>query len=190
MSIEFDIKQIVSSTMILFSVIDIIGSIPIIVDIRNKTGYIQAEKATIVSFCIMALFLYVGPSILTLIGIDISSFAIAGSLVIFFLALEMILGIRLYKDVSPETTSIVPIAFPLIAGAGSLTTILSIRAEYRSENIIVGILLNMILVYLVLRTTATIERVIGKNGLNVIRRVFGIILLAISVKLFKTNLGI
>ncbi|MDP4268417.1 MAG: MarC family protein [Bacteroidota bacterium] len=190
MSIEFDIKEILTSTMVLFSVIDILGSIPIIVDLRSKTGHIQSEKATIVSMVLMILFLYVGQSILTWIGIDIASFAIAGSLVIFFLALEMILGIRLYKDASPDTSSIVPLAFPLIAGAGSLTTILAIRSQYRSENIIVGIIINMILVYIVLKTTSTIERVIGKNGLNVIRRVFGVILLAIAVKLFKANINI
>ncbi len=136
----------------------------------------------------MILFLFVGELILKLFGLDIASFAIAGSIVIFLLAMEMILGVQLFKEAEPETVSIVPIAFPLIAGAGTLTTLLSIRAEYSSINIVVGIALNLVFVYLVLKNTAWIERIFGKNGINVLRRIFGIILLTIAVKLFKTNL--
>ncbi len=175
--------------MILFAVIDILGSIPIIISLRNKVGHIQSEKASIVAACLMTAFLFVGESILGLIGIDVNSFAVAGALVIFFLAIEMVLGITLFRDDIPETASIVPIAFPLIAGAGTLTSILTLRAEYYVENIIVAIIVNIIFVYLVLKSSAKIERVLGKNGLSVIRKVFGVILLAIAVKLFATNLN-
>jgi len=173
--------------MILFALIDILGSIPIIVDLRARVGYIQSEKASVVAFVIMVSFLFVGDSILKLIGLDVNSFAVAGAFVLFFLALEMILGIRLYKDEAPNTASIVPIAFPLIAGAGTMTTILALRAEYQSINIIVAILLNTILVYIVLKSSGKIERLLGKGGLGVIRKVFGVILLAIAVKLFASN---
>lgn len=135
----------------------------------------------------MVSFLFVGDSILQLIGLDVNSFAVAGAFVLFFLALEMILGIRLYKDDAPNTASIVPIAFPLIAGAGTMTTILALRAEYQSINIIVAILFNTILVYIVLKSSGKIERLLGKGGLGVIRKVFGVILLAIAVKLFASN---
>ncbi|MBL4669169.1 MAG: MarC family protein [Flavobacteriales bacterium] len=186
----FDVKEIVTASMILFAVIDIIGSVPIIIDLRQKVGHIQSEKASIVALVIMIVFLFVGESILNLIGIDVSSFAIAGAFILFFLALEMILGIRLYKDDAPETASIVPIAFPLIAGAGTMTALLSLRAEYAVQNIIVAVLLNMILVYAVLKLSVKIEKVLGKGGISVLRKVFGVILLAIAVKLFRTNFGI
>jgi multiple antibiotic resistance protein len=176
--------------MVLFAVIDIIGSVPIIIDLRQKVGHIKSEKASIVAMILMVLFLFVGESILSLIGIDVSSFAIAGSFVLFFLALEMILGIKLYKDDIPETASIVPIAFPLIAGAGTMTSLLSLRAEYEVQNIIVAIVANIILVYIVLKSSKAIERILGQGGIAVLRKVFGIILLAIAVKLFRTNLGI
>lgn len=187
----FNFKEIATATMVLFAVIDIIGSVPVIIDLRQKTGHIQSEKASLVSLVIMILFLFVGESILNLIGIDVSSFAIAGSFIIFFLALEMILGIRLYKEDenSIKTASIVPIAFPLIAGAGTMTSLLSLRAEYAVQNIVVAIIINVILVYAVLKSSAFIERVLGKGGIAVLRKVFGVILLAIAVKLFKTNAG-
>jgi multiple antibiotic resistance protein len=185
----FDVKEIGTATMVLFAVIDIIGSIPIIIQLRQKVGYIQSEKASIASLLIMIAFLYVGEEILALIGIDINSFAIAGSFILFFLALELILGIRIYRDEMPTSASIVPLAFPLVAGAGTMTSLISLRAEYAVQNIIVAIVLNIILVYAVLKTTKQIERLLGATGIAVIRKVFGIILLAIAVKLFRTNLG-
>jgi multiple antibiotic resistance protein len=180
-------KDVFTIGMILFAVIDIVGSIPIIVDLRSKMGHIQSEKATIVAAVIMIAFLFVGDEILKLIGIDANSFAVAGSFVLFFLALEMILGIRLYKEDNPSTASIVPIAFPLIAGAGTMTTILSLRAVYSNINIIIAILINVIVVYAVLKSSGKIERLLGNNGLGVIRKIFGVILLAIAVKLFAAN---
>ncbi|GAB5538720.1 MAG: MarC family protein [Salibacteraceae bacterium] len=185
----FDIKEISTATMVLFAVIDIIGSIPIIIQLRQKVGHIQSEKASIVSLIIMVAFLYLGEEILHLIGIDINSFAIAGSFVLFFLSLELILGIRIYRDEMPTSASIVPLAFPLIAGAGTMTSLISLRAEYAVQNIIAAIVINVIVVYAVLKTTKQIERLLGSTGIAVIRKVFGIILLAIAVKLFRTNLG-
>ncbi|MRI00945.1 MarC family protein [Kriegella sp. EG-1] len=189
MNIQFNFREIATATMVLFAVIDILGSIPIIIGLRKKVGHIQSEKASIVSLIIMIAFLFVGEKILRLIGIDVYSFAVAGAFIIFFLALEMILGITLYKEDEPESASIVPIAFPLIAGAGTLTALLSLRAEYRVENIIVAITVNTIFVYIVLKSSKKIERVLGKNGLNIIRKVFGVILLAIAVKLFAANIN-
>ena len=183
----FNWKQVFTISMVLFAVIDIVGSVPVIVDLRNKVGHIQSEKASIVAMVIMVAFLYVGEEILKLIGIDASSFAVAGSFVLFFLALEMILGIRLYKDDNPSTASIVPIAFPLIAGAGTMTTLLSLRSQYDKINIIIAIVINIVLVYAVLKSSAKIEKILGNNGLGVIRKVFGVILLAIAVKLFGAN---
>lgn len=174
--------------MILFAVIDIIGSIPIVLDLRNKVGHIQSEKATIVAGILMIVFLFLGKEILNLIGIDVNSFAVAGAFVLFFLALEMILGIQLYKDDEPETAAVVPLAFPLIAGAGTMTSILSLRAEYQTHNIVVAILINIIFVYIVLKSSGKIEGFLGKQGINVIRKIFGIILLAIAVKLFTANI--
>ncbi len=187
---NFDVKEIVTAGMVLFAVIDIVGSVPIIIELRNKAGHLKSEVATIASLVIMIAFLFLGESMLKLIGIGVGDFAIAGSLVLFFIALEMILGIKLYKGETPSTASIVPLAFPLIAGTGTLTTLLSIRAEYHVENIIVAILLNMIPVYLVLKNTQRLERILGPGGIGVLRKVFGIVLLAIAVKLFRTNLGI
>ncbi len=184
---NFSIKEIGTATMILFAVIDIVGSIPIILDLRSKFGHIQSGKASLVSAGIMIAFLFIGEEILKLIGIDVNSFAVAGSFVLFFLALEMILGIRLYRDEEATSASIVPIAFPLIAGAGTMTTLLSLRAEFYSINIIVAIILNVVLVYAVLKSSAKIEKFLSKNGLMIIRKVFGIILLALAVKLFATN---
>lgn len=181
------LREIVTAAMVLFAVIDIVGSIPIIIDLRTKFGHIQSEKASIVSAVIMISFLFVGEEILKLIGIDVNSFAVAGAFVLFFLALEMILGIRLYRDEEASSASIVPIAFPLIAGAGTMTTLLSLRAEFHSINIIIAILLNIVLVYIVLKSSSKIEKLFSKNGLSIIRKVFGVVLLAIAVKLFATN---
>jgi multiple antibiotic resistance protein len=189
MEFNFNFREIVTASMVLFAVIDIIGSIPIIISLRNKVGHIQSGKASVVSALIMVAFLFVGEEILNLIGIDVNSFAVAGSFVIFFLAIEMILGITLYRDDQPESASIVPIAFPLIAGAGTVTTLLSLRAEYYVENIIVAIIINVIFVYFVLKSSRRIEHILGKNGLNVIRKIFGVILLAIAVKLFTSNIN-
>jgi multiple antibiotic resistance protein len=187
--LNFDFKQIASSSMILFAVIDIVGSIPIIIGLRNKVGHIQSEKASIVAGIMMVAFLFVGEEILNLIGIDVNSFAVAGAFIIFFLAIEMILGISLYKDDAPESASIVPIAFPLIAGAGTMTSLLSLRAEFHVENIIVAIIVNIIFVYLVLKSSKRIEKLLGNTGISVIRKVFGVILLAIAVKLFTSNIN-
>ena len=160
MEFNFDFREIATATMVLFAVIDILGSVPIIIGLRKKVGHIESEKASIVSSAIMVAFLFVGEEILNLIGIDVYSFAVAGSFIIFFLALEMILGITLYREDEPESASIVPIAFPLIAGAGTLTALLSLRAEYYVENIIVAILINTIFVYLVLKSSKKIEKVL------------------------------
>jgi multiple antibiotic resistance protein len=186
---QLDFREIVTASMVLFAVIDIIGSLPVIISLRQKVGHVQSEKASIVAMVIMITFLFIGEEILKLIGIDVNSFAVAGSLVILFLAIEMILGIQLYKEENPETASIVPIAFPLIAGAGTLTTLLSIKAEYQTVNIIIAIVINMIFVYLVLKSSNAIERFLGKGGIGVIRKVFGVILLAIAVKLFASNVN-
>jgi multiple antibiotic resistance protein len=186
----FDLREIFSVSLILFSVIDILGSIPFIIIIRKREGRIEAEKATIISALLMVGFLYLGQSILNLFGLDVASFALAGAIVMFIVALEMILGITLIKD-DPDakgTGSIVPLAFPLIAGAGTLTTILSIRSVYAEPNILMGIVVNVIFIYAVLRSSSWLESKIGKSGFAVLRRVFGVILLAIAVKIVKSNL--
>lgn len=188
MDMNFNLKEIGTASMILFAVIDIIGSIPIIISLRQKVGHIQSGKATLVAGGIMISFLFIGETILNLIGIDVNSFAVAGAFIIFFLAVEMILGITLYRDDEPETASVVPLAFPLIAGAGTMTSLLSLRAEYYVENIIVAILINVIFVYAVLKSSKRIEHALGKGGINVIRKIFGVILMAIAVKLFATNI--
>jgi multiple antibiotic resistance protein len=187
---QLNFKEVFTAFMVLFAVIDIIGNIPIIIDLRKKVGHIQSEKASLISAVIMILFLFLGQSILKLIGIDVNSFAIAGAFILFFIALEMILGITLYKqdDTNPITASVFPLAFPLIAGPGSLTTLLSLRAEFEMQNIIVAVILNVIVIYIVLKTSSKIERIIGQNGINIIRKIFGVILLAIAVKLFTHNI--
>jgi multiple antibiotic resistance protein len=185
----FDFKEWMTASLILFAVIDILGSIPIIISLREKVGHIQSEKAAVVATVIMISFLFVGEEILNLIGIDVNSFAVAGSFVILFMALEMILGITLYKDDISETASIVPLAFPLIAGAGSMTSLLSLRAEYHVLNIILAILVNILFVYIVLKSSKYLSRILGPSGISIIRKVFGIILLAIAVKLFTSNIG-
>ena len=184
---HFSIKEIVTCFMVLFAVIDIIGSIPIIVSLKQKFGHIESEKASIVAGILMIVFLFVGKTILNFIGVDVNSFAIAGAFVIFIIALEMILGIQIQRHTEAKAASIVPIAFPLIAGAGTLTTTLSLKAQYHDINIIFGIILNTIFVYIVLKSANWIERKIGEGTLKVVEKVFGIILLAISIKLFTAN---
>jgi multiple antibiotic resistance protein len=185
-----DFIQVFTAFMVLFAVIDIVGNIPIIIDLRKKVGHIQSEKASVIAGGIMILFLFLGQSLLSLIGIDVNSFAVAGSFILFFIALEMILGITLYKeeDENTITATVFPLAFPLIAGPGSLTTLLSLRAEFDLQNIIIAIFLNVIFIYVVLKTSTKIERFIGPNGIKIIRKVFGVILLAIAVKLFAHNI--
>lgn len=187
---EFNLTEIISASMVLFAVIDIIGSIPIILDIKKRAGEVHPEKATLVAMLIMFAFLFVGERIITFIGIDVNSFAVAGSFVLFALAMEMILGVHLFKDdgTPPKVASIVPLAFPIIAGAGSMTSILSLRAEYEAVNIAIAILLNIILVYITLKLTNRIERLLGDGGIAVLRKVFGIVLLAIAIKLFSSNI--
>jgi multiple antibiotic resistance protein len=184
---EINFKEIITVGMVLFAVIDIVGTIPIVVDLRTKHGHIESEKASLVAGIIMIVFLFIGEEFLNLIGIDVHSFAVAGSFVLFFLALEMILGIRLYRDEAVGSASVVPLAFPLIAGAGTMTTLLSLKAEFQTINIIIAIILNIILVYVVLKLSAKIEKMLGENGLGVIRKTFGVVLLAIAVKLFAAN---
>ncbi len=188
---NFNIKEIFTAFMVLFAVIDIVGNIPIIIDLRKKVGHIQSEKASLIAGIIMIVFLFLGKSLLELIGIDVYSFAVAGSFILFFIALEMILGITLYKDDDDSesiTATVFPLAFPLIAGPGSLTTLLSLRAEFFIENIIIAVLCNVVVIYVVLKTSPKIERIIGANGIKIIRKIFGVILLAIAVKLFAANI--
>jgi len=188
---NFNIKEIFTAFMVLFAVIDIVGNIPIIIDLRKKVGHIQSEKASLIAGIIMIVFLFLGQSLLELIGIDVYSFAVAGSFILFFIALEMILGITLYKDdedTESITATVFPLAFPLIAGPGSLTTLLSLRAEFFIENIIIAVLCNVVVIYVVLKTSPKIERIIGANGIKIIRKIFGVILLAIAVKLFAANI--
>ncbi|HVW98553.1 MAG TPA: MarC family protein [Mucilaginibacter sp.] len=180
-------REIVSVTMILFAIIDILGAIPVIIQLRQKAGHIESEKASVAVLVLMVAFLFAGEGLLNVIGLDISSFAIAGSLVIFIIAMEMVLGVTFFKEDMPEAVSIVPLAFPLIAGAGTMTTLLSLKSQYQTQNIIVGIVLNTLVVYLVLKNVKWLEKLLGKTGLAILRKAFGIILLAIAIKLFRTN---
>ena len=187
---NFNFKEVLTAFMVLFAVIDIVGNIPIIIDLRKKSAHIQSEKASVIAGVIMIIFLFLGDSILKLIGIDVHSFAVAGAFILFFIALEMILGITLYKQEEGTSlnASVFPIAFPLIAGPGSLTTLLSLKSEFHTENIIIAVIVNVFVIYLVLKTSSRIERFIGQNGINIIRKVFGVVLLAIAVKLFTSNI--
>ncbi len=189
---SFSLKEIFAAFMVLFAIIDVPGSIPIILDIKDKGGDIVPMKLTLAAFAIFLAFLFVGDPLLGIFGVDVSSFAIAGSFIIFLIGVEMVLGIELFKYSSSEDggVPIVPIAFPLLAGAGSITTILSLKAEYATVNIFIALVLNMVLVYVVIRSAALFEKIFGKAGLHVIKKFFGIILLAIAVKLFLTNTGI
>jgi len=188
---NFDVKQIVSATLVLFAVIDVIGSIPIILDVKKKSGGINELRISLVSLLIMVCFLFLGESVIQLLGIDVYSFSVAGSFVLLFLALEMILGVELFKseDVGPKISSIVPIAFPILAGAGTLTSLLSLRGEFHRENILIAIIINILFIFLVLKLTRKLEKLLGPGGLMIIKKVFGIILLAIAVKLFSSNAG-
>ena len=191
-----ELEHIGKAFLILFAVIDIIGGIPVILQVREKAGKIYPARATLVSLAIMVVFLYLGESILGIVGIDVRSFAVAGSFVLLFIALEMTLGIRLFKEDTsapglsedPKVYSVVPLAFPVIAGSGTITTILSLRAEFSRPEILIAIVLNMVVVVVVLLLTNRIERMLGRVGLIVLRKAFGIILLAISVKLFTGNI--
>ena len=186
---NFNFQQILSALIVLFAVIDIIGAIPIIIDLKDKGKDVNALKATLISFLLLLGFFYAGDILLRLFHVDIESFAVAGAFVIFLLSLEMILDIEIFKNQGPiKEATLVPLVFPLLAGAGSFTTLLSLRAEYASVNIIVALILNMLWVYFVVRMTRKVERVLGKGGIYLIRKFFGIILLAISVKLFMSNI--
>jgi multiple antibiotic resistance protein len=183
------LKEVVSVTMILFAIIDILGAIPVIIQLRQRAGHIESEKASIAVLVLMVVFLFVGDKLLDVIGLDVASFAIAGSLVIFIIAMEMILGIHLFKpdEDMPSAVSIVPLAFPLIAGAGTMTTLLSLKSQYQTQDILIGIVINTLFVYLVLKNVQWLEKLFGKTGINILRKAFGIILLAIAIKLFRSN---
>ena len=186
---NFNFQQILSAFIVLFAVIDIIGAIPIIIDLKDKGKDVNALKATLISFLLLLGFFYAGDILLRLFHVDIESFAVAGAFVIILQSLEMILDIYIFKNQGPiKEATLVPLVFPLLAGAGSFTTLLSLRAEYASVNIIVALILNMLWVYFVVRMTRKVERVLGKGGIYLIRKFFGIILLAISVKLFMSNI--
>lgn len=186
------VKEIVSVTLVLFSVIDILGSLPVVVSIKERVGTLQVVKTTCVAGALMIAFLFIGDAILHLLGTDVNSFAVAGAIVILIIGFEMILNVRIFRQESEEddlnTASIVPLAFPLIAGAGTLTTILSLKAEFSQGIILAGIVVNLAVVYGVLRSCGWIEKRLGKNGLSILRKVFGIVLLSIGVKLIRTNL--
>ena len=187
---NFNFKEIFTATMILFAVIDIIGNIPIVLSLRKKAGHIKSGKASIIAAVVMIIFLFLGESILSLIGINVNEFAVAGAFILFFIALEMILGITLFKegDTNPSLATVFPLAFPMLAGPGSLTTLLSLRAVYSIENIIIAIIVNVIIVYIVLKTSTHLQKFLGQNGIAIVQKVFGVILLAIAVKLFTSNI--
>lgn len=188
--LHLNFREIFSAFMVLFAVIDITGSVPIIIDLKQKHGKIDALKAASFALGIMLLFFFIGEPLLGVFGVDIYSFAIAGSLVVFFVGLEMVLGIDFFRGNTPSGVSIVPIAFPLVAGAGAITSMLSLKAEYYASNILIALILNMVLVYIVIRAAEWVEKIIGKGGILILRKFFGIILLAIAIKLFLTNTGI
>ena len=188
---EFDWVEVFKATMVLFAVVDIFGSIPLIIKLKDEAGDIHALRATLVSFGLMLTFLFLGEGILNLFGVQVEAFAVAGAFILFAMSLEMILGVRLFRDeVSGKTASIVPLAFPIIAGAGTMTSIISIRAEFAEINIAIGILLNSVVVFIVLKLTRVIEGVLGEGGVAILKKVFGIILLSIAVKLFSSNLTV
>jgi len=187
---EFNFVDILTVFMVLFAVIDITGSIPIILEIKKKTGSVNPFLTSVVALVLMLLFLFIGEPLLNLFGVDVSSFAIAGSFVLFILGIELILGIQLFKYDSSAKTTIVPVAFPLIAGAGSMTTLISLKSEYHIVEILIALVLNMIFVYLVLRSTRFFEKILGEVGIQILKKFFGIILLAIAIRLFLSNTGI
>jgi multiple antibiotic resistance protein len=183
-------KEILTVSFTLFAVIDMVGSIPVLASLREKMGgVIKSTQATLASGALMILFLFLGRQFLKLLGLDVQSFAVAGSIVIFIIGLEMVLGHDFFKpEKNAKSGSVVPIAFPLIAGSGTLTTIMSLKANYADINILVGILINCIVIYVVLKSLKWIEKAIGPNGMTVIRKFFGVILLAIAVKIFGSNI--
>ncbi len=187
---KITIQEILTVTFTLFAVIDMLGSIPVLITLRDKMGgHIRSLQATLASGALMILFLFLGKEFLSLLGLDVKSFAVAGSIVIFIIGLEMVLGVDFFKsDNNPKSGSVVPIAFPLIAGSGTLTTIMSLKANYYDANILIGILINLVIVFLVLKSLKWIERALGPSGLIVLRKFFGVILLAIAVKIFGTNI--
>lgn len=181
-------KELISVSLILFSVIDIVGSLPILIDLKKRGIQIESGKASLAALVLMTIFLYGGEALIRLFGIDVQSFAVAGSIVLFLIGMEMILGIRIFRDSEATNSgSIVPVAFPLIAGAGALTTIISLKAKYQVVNIQIGVVLNILFVYLVLRSSDRLGKLLGEGGTSVLRKIFGIILLAIAIKLFKDN---
>ncbi|MFN5417483.1 MAG: MarC family protein [Flavobacteriia bacterium] len=185
----FNFNDMLKATIVLFAVIDVIGSIPTILKIKERSGEIHSFQASIVALGIMIGFLIFGESILQLFGVDVKSFAVAGSILLFALSAEMILGVKLFNDHgTSKTASIVPLAFPILAGAGTMTTLISLRAEFEYINIVLAILINIAIVYIVLKLSARIERLLGEGGIEILKKVFGIILLAIAVKLFTTNI--
>ena len=186
---NFNFQELISAFIVLFAVIDIIGSIPIILDLKSKGRKVNAVKATLISFALLIGFFYAGDMLLKLFQVDIASFAVAGSFVLFLLALEMILDVEIFKNQGPiKEATLVPLVFPLLAGAGSFTTLLSLRAEYASLNIVIALILNMVWVYTVLKLTDKVEHFLGKGGIYLIRKFFGIILLAIAARLFTANI--
>ncbi|HUM50861.1 MAG TPA: MarC family protein [Chitinophagales bacterium] len=189
---HIDIKEIATVSLILFAIIDILGSVPVLLDIKSKVGHVDAKYATLVSGFIMILFLFGGKQILKIIGIDVASFSLAGSIVIFLVGLEMTLNRDIFKsgNSTVKSSSVVPIAFPMIAGAGTLTTLLSLRSEYEVITILIGILINLIIIFAVIRFIPKIEQLLGDTGINILRKVFGVILLSIAIKLFSKNLAI
>lgn len=188
---DIAIKEILTISFTLFAIIDMVGNIPVLSAIRLKMGgEIQSSRATLASGALMILFLFIGKQFLDLLGLDVQSFAVAGSIVIFIIGLEMVLGHEFFKsDGNAPSGSVVPIAFPLIAGSGTLTTIMSLKANYYDVNIFLGILVNCVVIYVVLKSLKSIERFLGINGMTVIRKFFGVILLAIAVKIFGSNIS-
>lgn len=185
------LPEIITVSLTLFAVIDMLGSVPVLLSLKKKMGEISAVQATVVSGGLMLLFFFVGEAVLNLMGLDISSFAIAGSIVIFILGLEMVLGMEFFRSEQGEKSgSIVPVAFPLIAGSGTLTTIMSLKATYHAYNILISILVNLVIIFVILRSLKLIERALGPSGILVVRKFFGVILLAIAIKIFKNNVGI
>ncbi len=185
------LSEVVSVSFALFAVIDVLGSIPLLISLKNKMGYIKANVVTFVSSVLILAFFFFGEGLLGVMGLDVSSFAIAGSIVIFILAIEMILGVDFHKgDNDAKAGSVVPIAFPLIAGSGTLTTVMSMKTIYHQYNVLIGILINMIIIYLALKSLNRLEKLLGPAGVLVIRKFFGVILLAIAVKMFRTNFAL
>ncbi|MCU0450291.1 MAG: MarC family protein [Bernardetiaceae bacterium] len=188
---NFDVKELITITFTLFAIIDILGSIPILVNLRRTAGHISSVKATGAAGLIMLVFLFLGEEVLQFIGLDVASFAVAGSLIIFVLGVEMTLGVHIFRgELEGGTSAIVPVAFPLVAGSGTLTTLLSLRANYQLVNILAGMVLNLVLVFLVIRNLRSIEHFLGDTGVSVLRKIFGVLLLAIAIKIFTKNIGV